>query len=457
MKVLDTGFAREFIRLCNDGWQFGWHESNGGNASYRLRKSEANEVRSGFSAHGWNRLEVELPRLAGECFLITAAGSHFRSIAHDPKRSLGIIEIDRSGSAWRECWGFKGDAQPTSELLAHLICHEVRMAATEGKSRVIYHCHPANLAAMTNIVPPDGALFTRLLWAQVSECAFVFPEGVQLLSWEVPGSVALARKTAAAMERTSAVIWPHHGLFVAGTTMDDAFGRVQTIEKAAEIYLKTCMTGRPYLSAIPEEDILRMSREYGLGIEATGVFNRPAMRPEGHQQMSQPVPAQEAPAPAEVQEVIEATEAAIPASEPVPVPEPVPASEPEPVSLEEPLSAQQLADPPLSAQGFPKLGGPEMTVEAALEATPPAFRSQSQAVPGPQPQVMPEPQPQFQPDPQLSYQPEPQVPYQSEPQAQPELGYQPQPELQAQPGPGYQPQSQEEKPVYRYYPKPSRS
>ena len=31
MKVLDTGFAREFIRLCNDGWQFGWHESNGGN------------------------------------------------------------------------------------------------------------------------------------------------------------------------------------------------------------------------------------------------------------------------------------------------------------------------------------------------------------------------------------------------------------------------------------------
>lgn len=239
--------------------------------------------------------------------------------------------------------------------------------------------------------------------------------------------------------------------------MDDAFGRVQTIEKAAEIYLKTCMTGRPYLSAIPEEDILRMSREYGLGIEATGVFNRPAMRPEGHQQMSQPVPAQEAPAPAEVQEVIEATEAAIPASEPVPVPEPVPASEPEPVSLEEPLSAQQLADPPLSAQGFPKLGGPEMTVEAALEATPPAFRSQSQAVPGPQPQVMPEPQPQFQPDPQLSYQPEPQVPYQSEPQAQPELGYQPQPELQAQPGPGYQPQSQEEKPVYRYYPKPSRS
>lgn len=468
MKVLDTGFAREFIRLCNDGWQFGWHESNGGNASYRLRKSEANEVRSGFSAHGWQRLEVELPRLAGECFLITAAGSHFRSIAHDPKHSLGIIEIDRSGSAWRECWGFKGDAQPTSELLAHLICHEVRMAATEGKSRVIYHCHPADLAAMTNIVPPDGALFTRLLWAQVSECAFVFPEGVQLLSWEVPGSVALARKTAAAMERTSAVIWPHHGLFVAGATLDEAFGRAQTIEKAAGIYLKTCMTGRPYLSAISEEDILRMSREYGLGIEESGVFGRPAMRPEGLQQMSAsapvsvaPAPAEAAPAPGEVNEGSEASEAAVPVPEPEPVPvsDPVFAPVPEPVPLDEPLSAQELVDPPLSAQGFPKLGGPEMTVEAALEATPPAFRSQPQVMLEPQSQTMPESQPQAvsEPQPQVVQEPQPQAMQEPQPwpQSDSQLPYQPEP--QVAPDWAYQPQPQREEPVYRYYPKPPRS
>ena len=313
---------------------------------------------------------------------------------------------------------------------------------------------------MTNIVPPDGALFTRLLWAQVSECAFVFPEGVQLLSWEVPGSVALARKTAAAMERTSAVIWPHHGLFVAGATLDEAFGRAQTIEKAAGIYLKTCMTGRPYLSAISEEDILRMSREYGLGIEESGVFGRPAMRPEGLQQMSAPAPvsvapapAEAAPAPVEVNEGSEASEAAVPVPEPEPVPvsDPVFAPVPEPVPLDEPLSAQELVDPPLSAQGFPKLGGPEMTVEAALEATPPAFRSQPQVMPEPQSQTMsesqsqavPEPQPQVVQEPQPWPQPDPQFPYQPEPQAGLEGAYQPQP--------------QREEPVYRYYPKSPRS
>ena len=92
MKVLDTDFARSFIRMCNDGWTFGWHESNGGNASYRLRPEEVTEVRSGFRTRSWVRLDTGIPTLAGEFFLITSAGSHFRNIAHDPKRTLGIIE-----------------------------------------------------------------------------------------------------------------------------------------------------------------------------------------------------------------------------------------------------------------------------------------------------------------------------------------------------------------------------
>ncbi len=25
------GFVRGFVRLCNDGWEQGWHERNGGN------------------------------------------------------------------------------------------------------------------------------------------------------------------------------------------------------------------------------------------------------------------------------------------------------------------------------------------------------------------------------------------------------------------------------------------
>ena len=35
--VEQQGFVKGFVRLCNDGWEQGWHERNGGNATYRLR------------------------------------------------------------------------------------------------------------------------------------------------------------------------------------------------------------------------------------------------------------------------------------------------------------------------------------------------------------------------------------------------------------------------------------
>lgn len=277
MKVLDTDFAQSFIRMCNDGWMFGWHESNGGNASYRLRPEEVSEVRTGFRTRPWVHIDTEVPILAGEFFLITAAGSHFRSIAHDPKSTLGIIEVDRTGTCWRECWGFKDGTHPTSELVSHLINHEVRKAATQGDDRVIYHCHPANLAAMTCVVPHDSAVFTRTLWAQLAECALVCREGIEVISWEVPGSVDLAIESAKAMEHTGIVVWPHHGLFVSAATMDEAFGIAHTVEKSAEIFCKARACGMPSVSQIADEELVNFSREYDLGLSRRNVYAKPCL------------------------------------------------------------------------------------------------------------------------------------------------------------------------------------
>ncbi len=277
MKVLDTDFAKSFIRMCNDGWTFGWHESNGGNASYRLTTVEVSQVKAGFRAKPWVGIDTDIPTLAGECFLITASGSHFRNITHDPKSTLGIIEIDRTGTAWREVWGFKDGTHPTSELTAHLINHEVRKAATRGKSRVIYHCHPVNLAAMSCVMPHDSAVFTRTLWAQLAECAMVLRYGVQVIGWEVPGSIDLAIETAKAMETSNAVVWPHHGLFVSGDTMDEAFGVAHTVEKAAEIWCKARACGMPNTSCIEDEDLSRFSREYDLGLSRRQMFAKPVL------------------------------------------------------------------------------------------------------------------------------------------------------------------------------------
>ena len=37
MGILDVKFVQGFIRMCNDGWEQGWHERNGGNLSWRMK------------------------------------------------------------------------------------------------------------------------------------------------------------------------------------------------------------------------------------------------------------------------------------------------------------------------------------------------------------------------------------------------------------------------------------
>ena len=42
------------------------------------------------------------------------------------------------------------------------------------------------------------------------------------------------------MKEYRSVVWAQHGIFCTGKTLDEVFGLIETIEKAAEIYLKVC-------------------------------------------------------------------------------------------------------------------------------------------------------------------------------------------------------------------------
>ena len=41
------------------------------------------------------------------------------------------------------------------------------------------------------------------------------------------------------MKTARICVWAMHGIYAVGKTLDDAFGLIETVEKAAEIYLKT--------------------------------------------------------------------------------------------------------------------------------------------------------------------------------------------------------------------------
>ena len=120
--------------------------------------------------------------------------------------------------------------------------HIVRLAADQNH-RVIMHCHATNLIAMTFTHSLDEKEFTKTLWEMCTECLVVFPEGVGIIPWIVPGTLEIGEASAKKMKDVRLVLWPHHGIFGAGTTIDETFGLIETAEKAAEVYTIVCAQG----------------------------------------------------------------------------------------------------------------------------------------------------------------------------------------------------------------------
>ncbi len=253
-----------FMRMCNDGWLQGWHERNGGNLTYRMKAEDIEACRPYFKEPGeWVNMGVQAENLAGEYFITTGSGKFFRNVEIRPCESFGIVEINEKGDSWRIVWGLEG-AKPTSEFPSHFMNHSVRKAATNGANRVIYHLHATNVIALTYVLPLTDRAFSRALWQSATECPVVFPEGVGVVPWMVPGGADIAMATSELMKTYQAAIWAQHGLFASGPDFDITFGLAHTIEKSAEIYWKVLATGQPVLQTITDDALRAIAKDFGV-------------------------------------------------------------------------------------------------------------------------------------------------------------------------------------------------
>lgn len=133
---------------------------------------------------------------------------------------------------------YKDGGRFTSEFPAHLMSHMARLKI-DPENRVIMHCHPTNLLAMTYVHELSNQAFSHTLWQMSTECIVVFPEGVGVLPWMLCGTNEIGEATAKKMQDYRLVVWSMHGIYGAGKTMDEAFGLIETAEKAAQIYMLT--------------------------------------------------------------------------------------------------------------------------------------------------------------------------------------------------------------------------
>ena len=262
MNVLDAQFVKDYIRMADDGWNQGWHERNGGNLSYRIKPEEVAEVADSLQPREWHPIGTSVPKLAGEYFLVTGSGKFFRNVSIKPEDSICIIELDDKGENYRICWGLVNGGRPTSELPSHLMNHEVKMLATGGKHRVIYHAHPANTIALTFVLPLTDEAFTRELWEMATECPVVFPSGIGVVPWMVPGGRDIAVATSELMKKYDVAIWAHHGMFCSGEDFDLTFGLLHTVEKSAEILVKVMSMAPRKLQTITPDDFRAVAKDF---------------------------------------------------------------------------------------------------------------------------------------------------------------------------------------------------
>lgn len=275
LNIIETKFMQGFIRLCNDGFMQGWHERNGGNLSYRIKQEEIEEVKAAFTTDKpWAPIGTDVPGLAREYFLVTGSGKYFRNVILEPEKNIAIIEVDDKGQNYRILWGLEDGGRPTSELPTHLMNHEVKKAATQGKHRVIYHCHTTNVIALTFVLPLKDEVFTRELWEMATECPVVFPSGIGVVGWMVPGGREIAVATSELMKQYDVAVWAHHGIFCSGEDYDLTFGLAHTVEKSAEILVKMLSMQPTKLHTITAQNFKDLAKEFKVTLPDRFLFDK---------------------------------------------------------------------------------------------------------------------------------------------------------------------------------------
>lgn len=253
-----TGEAVRGLRAAAANmYRLGWDERNGGNISVLLGEDEV----AGLSAVRRIPLGFDASLLAGRAILVTGTGKYFKNVDGDPETNLGVIRISPAGDAADVLWGFADGGSFTSELPAHLMTHAVRLAQ-DPQHRVVMHCHPAHILALTYVHSLDDRELSRTLWRMCTECIIVFPEGVAALPWMVCGTNEIGRATAEKMRTRRIVIWGQHGVYGVGSTLDEAFGLIETVEKAAEIYMLTAHL--PQVNTITDPQLRELAAAFGI-------------------------------------------------------------------------------------------------------------------------------------------------------------------------------------------------
>jgi L-fuculose-phosphate aldolase len=157
----------------------------------------------------------------GQHVVVTGSGTDLGALTAD---ALTVVDLDGTVLA--------GDRAPTSELPLHLAIYRATAAAA------IAHAHsPSSIAvgATHDVLPP-------VHYATV-------PLGgvVRVAEYATFGTPELAANVLAALDNRVAALMRNHGSVAYGASVEEACGRLETVEWLAEVYRRAAALGTPRL------------------------------------------------------------------------------------------------------------------------------------------------------------------------------------------------------------------
>ncbi len=257
--ILDAPFVKEMCKTTANMYRLGWDERNGGNISYLLDEKIVEEYLDLSEVLRTIPTGFDAKKLVGKIFIVTGTGKYFKNVESDPENNLGIIRIAADGTTAELLWGYKDGGKFTSELPAHLMSHMARLEV-DPENRIVMHTHPTYTLAMNFVHPLDEKSFTHSLWQMCTECMVVFPDGIGVLPWMLCGTNEIGEATAEKMKEYRLVVWGLHGIYGAGKTMDEAFGLIETVEKAAQLYM--LVLGHKRVNTITDEQLVEIAEGF---------------------------------------------------------------------------------------------------------------------------------------------------------------------------------------------------
>ena len=102
----------------------------------------------------------------------------------------------------------------------------------------------------------------------------VFPDGIGVVGWMVPGGREIAVATSELMKKYDVAVWAHHGMFCSGEDFDLTFGLMHTVEKSAEILVKMLSMRPDKLQTITAENFRDLAVDFKVELPERFLFEK---------------------------------------------------------------------------------------------------------------------------------------------------------------------------------------